>query len=365
VRFSKGLAPQPGVALAAFGTLGVGGPARWFVRAEQPDEVAAARAWCEEQGLSWFILGGGSNVVIADRGFDGLVVQIGIRGTALSCDGDDSLITAGAGESWDGFVSMAVERGLAGVECMSGIPGTVGGTPIQNVGAYGQEVSNTIERVEVYDCEEHVLRTLSAAECGFAYRTSRFKTADAGRFVVCAVTFRLRPGAPNTTYPDVARHLRQAGAARPGLDDVREAVLTIRRSKGMVVHPDDPDSRSVGSFFVNPAVSVADRERIAATAGEVPPGFPADDGRVKIPAAWLIERSGFRKGHIAGAAGISTRHPLALVNRGGATAADIVRLARAVKQAVGDRFGVWLKPEPVFVGFEDDDDVAFLTRAQD
>lgn len=365
MRSSKVLAPHAGVALAAFGTLGVGGPARWFARAERPDDVADARRWCEEQGLPWFVLGGGSNIVIADRGFNGLVLQIAIEGTTISRDGDDSLITVGAGESWDGFVAMAVERGLAGVECLSGIPGTIGGTPIQNVGAYGQEVATTIDRVTVYDCMDHTVRSLSAAECGFAYRMSRFKGADAGRFVVCAVTFRLRPGPANATYADLVRHVERSNITHPSLDDVREAVLTIRRSKGMVVDAADPDSRSVGSFFMNPIVSSADRDRVSATSGEPPPGFPAGDGRVKIPAAWLIERSGFRKGHIAGAAGISAKHPLALVNRGGATAADIVRLARAVKQAVGDRFGVWLRPEPIFVGFEDDRDVEFLTRAQD
>jgi len=352
------------VALASLGTLGVGGAARWFVRAESAEDVAAARRWCDEQGIPWFVLGGGSNVVIADRGFDGLVLQIGISGVSTAPDGEDSLITAGAGESWDGLVETLVARGLAGLECLSGIPGTVGGTPIQNVGAYGQEVSSTIEHVTVYDCVEHTLRSLRSGECGFAYRMSRFKAADCDRFVVCDVTFRLRPGPPTAAYADVAGYLKRADISNPTLAIVRDAVLSIRRSKGMVVDPRDPDSRSVGSFFMNPVVTERDVESVASIAGERPSCFAVDDGRVKIPAAWLIERSGFRKGHVDGAVGISTKHPLALVNLGGATAADVLRLASEVKRGVADRFGVWLRPEPIFVGFDVDPDVEFLTKAQ-
>jgi UDP-N-acetylmuramate dehydrogenase len=362
LRSSKVLTPQANVSLAALGTLGVGGAARWFIRAESVEDVAAARQWSEEQNIPWFVLGGGSNIVIADGGFDGLVLQIGMSGTTTSREGEESLITVGAGESWDSFVERAVNRGLAGIECLSGIPGTVGGTPIQNVGAYGQDVSSTIDRVTVYDCVDHTVRSMRATECGFSYRMSRFKSADEGRFVVCDVTFRLRPGPPTATYADVASYLKRVGISSPTISMVRDAVLNIRRSKGMVVDPRDPDSRSVGSFFMNPVVAEADRERVAVVAGEKPPGFATSDGRVKIPAAWLIERSGFAKGHADGAVGISTKHPLALVNRGGASAADVMRLARAVKRAVGERFGVWLRPEPLFVGFDTDPDVAFLTR---
>jgi UDP-N-acetylmuramate dehydrogenase len=258
---------------------------------------------------------------------------------------------------------MAVDRGLAGVECLSGIPGTVGGTPIQNVGAYGQEVSSTIEHVTVYDCVDHTVRSMRAADCGFSYRMSRFKAADEGRFVVCDVTFRMRPGPPTATYADIAAYLRRSDVSSPTVAVVRDAVLSIRRSKGMVVDERDPDSRSVGSFFMNPVVAEAVRERVASVAGERPPGFATSDERVKIPAAWLIERSGFTKGYADGAVGISTKHPLALVNRGGATAADVLRLARAVKQGVGDRFGVWLRPEPIFVGFDADPAVDFLIKA--
>lgn len=364
MRSSKALSPQANVALASLSTLAVGGAARWFVRAENAEDVAAARRWCDEQGIAWFVLGGGSNVVIADRGFDGLVLQIGIMGTSSARDDEDSLITAGAGESWDGLVETLVARGLAGLECLSGIPGTVGGTPIQNVGAYGQEVSKTIERVTVYDCVDRTVRSLRAPECGFAYRVSRFKAADSQRFVVCDVTFRLRPGPPTAAYADVANYLKRADIANPTVAVVRDAVLSIRRSKGMVLDARDPDSRSVGSFFMNPVVAESDFERVSSIAGERPPCFATDDGRVKIPAAWLIERSGFRKGHVDGAVGISTKHPLALVNRGGATAADVLRLASAVKRGVADRFGVWLRPEPIFVGFEVDPEVEFLTKAQ-
>jgi UDP-N-acetylmuramate dehydrogenase len=359
------LALQTEVPLAPLGTLGVGGAARWFVRAGDADDVAAVHRWCDEHGAPWFVLGGGSNIVVADSGFDGLVLQIGIPGIHFARESGDTLIAAGAGESWDGLVEAVVARGLAGVECLSGIPGTVGGTPIQNVGAYGQEVASTIEQVTVYDCTERALRSLRASECAFAYRMSRFKGRDAGRFVVCDVTFRVCPGPPKTSYADVAAYLERSKVSSPTVSVVRDAVLAIRRSKGMVVDPRDPDSRSVGSFFMNPIVSHADRERVAATAGEQPPCFAADDGRVKIPAAWLIERSGFRRGHVDGAVGISAKHPLALVNRGGATAADVLRLATALKRGVGDRFGVWLRPEPIFVGFDGNHDVEFLTDGRD
>jgi len=356
--------PRERVPLEPLGTLGVGGAARWFVRATRAEDVAPAHRWCEERRVPMFVLGGGSNLVIADQGFDGLVLQIGLLGTTMTAASGDTLVTAGAGETWDGLVHAVVARGLAGVECLSGIPGTVGGTPIQNVGAYGQEVANTIERVTVFDRVQQALRSLDAEDCGFSYRLSRFKAHDAGRFVVCDVTFRLRPGTPTSTYADVAAHLQRADISRPSVEDVRQAVLAIRRLKGMVLDEGDSDSRSVGSFFMNPVVAEADRERIASIAGEPAPGFATGEGRVKIPAAWLIERSGFRKGHTDGAVGISTKHPLALVNRGGATAADVLRLATAVKRGVADRFGVWLRPEPVFVGFGSNQDVEFLTKAQ-
>jgi UDP-N-acetylmuramate dehydrogenase len=354
--------PQENVALAPLSTLGIGGRARWFFRAQSTGDVAVAHEWAEGHGAPLFVLGGGSNVVISDDGVPGCVLRVDLRGVRLSTDGPDTVVSAAAGEPWDPLVHGLVDRGLAGLECLSGIPGSVGGTPIQNVGAYGQEVSDTIEHVTVYDRVGAATISLSARECEFAYRSSRFKGADANRFVVCGVAFRVRHGGPATAYPDVRAFLEHAGRREPTLGDVRQAVLAIRRRKGMVIDAADPDTRSVGSFFMNPIVDQERREAIARAAGAEPPAFSMGDGRLKVPAAWLIERSGFRKGHVEGAAGISTKHPLALVNRGGATARDILRLACRIKQGVVERFEVWLRPEPVFVGFTADPDLDFLQK---
>jgi len=356
--------PREYVALQSFSTIGVGGPARWFISVERMEEIAAAQRWADEHRAPIFILGGGSNLVIADEGFKGLVIHIAMFGIDQTPRSADTLVAAAAAESWDRLVELTVTNGLAGLECLSGIPGTVGGTPIQNVGAYGQEVSQTIDRVIVYDMVERRTRSLASGDCGFSYRMSRFKAADAGRFVVCGVAFRLRQGPPTTTYADVGAYLTRHNISAPTLADVRRAVLEVRRSKGMVLDTADPDTRSVGSFFMNPVIAVDVRDRIAAATGESVPGFASGASHVKIPAAWLIERAGFHKGHGAGAVGISTKHPLAIVNRGGATARDIVRFATMVKRTVVDRFGVWLRPEPVFVGFDADLDVAYLKRAE-
>jgi UDP-N-acetylmuramate dehydrogenase len=308
-----------------------------------------------------FVLGGGSNLVIADEGLDGLVLQIALGGVDIVRSGADTLITAAAGESWDALVAAAVTRGLAGIECLSGIPGTVGGTPIQNVGAYGQEVSHVIETVTAFDRHEERIVHLGGSACGFAYRMSRFKQDDAGRFVVCGVTFRLREGSPTIAYPDVADQLARDGKTRPDVHDAREAVLAVRRRKGMVIDAADPDTRSVGSFFMNPVVPRASFARIAADTRNIGvPGYVMQNGDMKIPAAWLIERAGFTRGHSEGPVGLSSKHPLALINRGGATARDVVEFARRIKRAVIDRFGVALRPEPVFQGFSNDPDVAFL-----
>jgi UDP-N-acetylmuramate dehydrogenase len=352
--------PEAYVHLAPHTTLGVGGAARWYVRAETADAVAAAHEWSRERGVPLIVLGGGSNMVVADGGIDALVVHVQVRGVLFEPRGAEVRVTAGAGEPWDPLVAAAVQRGLAGLECLSGIPGTVGGTPIQNVGAYGQEVADTIEAVSVYDRVDATTRTLSAADCRFAYRMSRFKREDPDRFVVHAVTFRLQAGAPTATYPDIVRHLADAGIQTPSLDDVRRAVLEVRRQKGMVLDPADPDTCSVGSFFMNPIVESAIRDRIASTAGGEPPAYAMGDGRLKLPAAWLIERAGFARGTSDGPVAISTKHTLALVNRGGATARDVLRLATRIKRAVLERFGVWLRPEPVFIGFGGDPEVDFL-----
>jgi UDP-N-acetylmuramate dehydrogenase len=354
------LRPQPEIALAPFTTLGVGGPAQWYVRADTADDIGLADEWCRERNLPMFVLGGGSNLVIADGGVRGLVVHMAVRGVTFDTDGAATRLVAGAGEPWDPVVAAAVERGLAGLECLSGIPGTVGGTPIQNVGAYGQEVAGTLESVSAYDRTDRVLRTLAARECLFSYRMSRFKREDLDRFVVCRVTFHLHAGRPTTTYPDIVRHLERAGVDAPSLADVRRAVLEVRRRKGMVLDAGDADTRSVGSFFMNPIVGPMDRDRVAAIAESEPPAYAMGEERVKLPAAWLIERAGFQKGEGDGPVAISGKHTLALVNRGGATARDVLRLAARIKRAVVERFGVWLRPEPVFIGFERDPEVEFL-----
>jgi UDP-N-acetylmuramate dehydrogenase len=353
----------PRLQLAPMTTLGVGGVARWFMAARTTGDVRRAHKWCASHRAELFVLGGGSNLVIADEGFDGLVLHIALRGVDMVEESGATRATAMAGESWDGFVQSIVGRGLAGVECLSGIPGLVGGTPIQNVGAYGQDVSQTIERVVAYDVRDGRTSSLSAADCGFSYRMSRFK-AEAGRFIVCEVTFRLSPGSPTTTYADVAGYLKGLNLTTPTLADVRAAVLDIRRRKGMVLDPTDADTRSVGSFFMNPVVTHHDRERIASSIGEDVPGFASGESRVKIPAAWLIERAGVPKGFGNGPVRISTKHPLAIVNCGGASSGEIVRFAAGIKRRVADRFGVWLRPEPVFVGFASHPDVDYLLRAE-
>ena len=342
-------------------TLGVGGRARWFVRATTIEQVAAAIKWSGDNGAPLFVLGGGSNLVIADAGFEGLVLQMSLAGVDFRPQGGGATtVTVAAGERWDDVVAAAVLRGLAGVECLSGIPGTTGGTPIQNVGAYGQEVSRSITRVAVIDRTISETTVLTGTDCRFGYRTSRFKREDTGRFVVCAVTFELRTAPPTLAYPDVLSEFARRRIAAPTVADVREAVLSIRRRKGMVIDPADPDTRSVGSFFMNPIVDAAHPARLVPGGEGHVPAYELPGGQVKIPAAWLIEQSGFARGCESGAAGLSSKHPLAIVNRGGATARDVLALAVRIKRQVADRFGIWLRPEPVFVGFGDDPDVAFL-----
>ena len=346
------------IALAPFTTFGIGGPARWFVEASSEDEVAEAVAWARERSLPLFVLGGGSNLLVSDAGFDGLVLCVALRGIAAVEDGDGHRIyQAAAGEAWDDCVERSLDENCAGLECLAGIPGTVGGTPVQNVGAYGQEVSLTIERVRAFDLNERVFVEFTAAECGFAYRRSRFNSTDRGRFIVTRVDYRLTPGgAPTRHYADVHRSLDADGITNPTLAQVAAAVRRIRQSKGMLIVAGDPDCRSAGSFFKNPVISEELFQEIAARSAATPPKFPAgpgvdDKGRVKIPAAWLIEQAGFHKGYALGAVGISTRHTLALVNRGGATAAEILALAAQISAAVETRFGVQLEREPVLVGF--------------
>ena len=352
---------QENVPLASRTTLGIGGPARYFVTAKTEAEVIAALAWADDNSLPVFILGGGSNLLVADTGYAGLVVSIALKGVTYQ-DSEDgkALVTAAAGEDWDEFVGACVARHLAGLECLSGIPGLVGGTPVQNVGAYGQEVGETIRQVRVFDRQTRQIVTLSNAECGFTYRTSLFNTTARGRYVVLSVAFTLlHNGAATVRYADLQKHL--AGRAdAPTLAEVRAAVWQIRAAKSMVIAPDDPNAQSAGSFFKNPLVNTATAMVIEAAArqygvlaeNEALPRFTAGAEQVKIPAAWLIERAGFPKGYRNGLAGISTKHTLALINCGGAQARDILALMREIQEKVHGVFGVALQPEPVFLGFE-------------
>jgi UDP-N-acetylmuramate dehydrogenase len=340
------------VPLAPLTTMGVGGRARFFVHARHDADVRAAWAWARDGGLPLRVLGGGSNVVIDDAGIDGVVLHLDTRGIEWVETADAVEVTVAAGEPWDDLVRCAVAREWAGFECLSGIPGRVGATPIQNVGAYGQEVSETITAVHALDRTTGQTITLAPSACGFGYRDSRFKSAEPARWIVMGVTYRLRPaGAPTVKYDELARHLAARGIASPKLSEVRESVLEIRRAKSMVIDRDDPNKRSCGSFFMNPIVSAVHADRVAARAGtSAMPRWPEPGGRVKLSAAWLIERAGFSRGYGNGRVGISTKHTLALVNRGAATTAELMALAREIAAGVRERFGVDLHPEPVLVG---------------
>lgn len=382
--------------LAPFTTFGIGGPARWFVQAATEDEIAETADWARTRGAPLFVLGGGSNLLIADKGFDGLVLRVALRGIAMESASAENrgILRAAAGEPWEHCVQRAVEADWAGIECLAGIPGTAGGTPVQNVGAYGQEVAQTIERVRAFDVRERTFVELAAAECGFSYRRSRFNSSDRGRFIVTRVDFRLSPGAaPSIRYPELQRaRASQDGAepaSAPALAQVAETVRRIRRAKGMLIADGDPDCRSAGSFFKNPIVAREKLPAIAAAAsGAEPPHFPAGAGNgdlVKLSAAWLVEQAGFARGYALGGAAISSRHALALVNkgidakgrgasgkassgpggsdsnsgamradsrgRGSATADEILALAEKISSAVESHFGVELEREPVLVGF--------------
>jgi UDP-N-acetylmuramate dehydrogenase len=345
------------VPLAQFTTLGIGGAARYFITVTTSDLLASAIAWARARHLPWFILGGGSNIVVADEGFAGLVIHLSIGGIESRLASHQAIVKAGAGVEWDSFVAMCVANHWAGVECLSGIPGRVGATPIQNVGAYGQEVSETITALEAFDTKTNRLIEMSAGECDFGYRASRFKLNDRNRFVITGVTYQLTVnGKPAIRYSDLQRYFAEQLITNPGLADVRQAVLLIRRRKAMVLDANDSDSRSVGSFFVNPVVSreefVQVRQRaslVNPNLGEVP-AFAAANHRVKLSAAWLIEGAGIGRGFVYGNVGTSTRHALAIINRGGGTAREVVELCDLIKARVMDRFGIALTPEPVFVG---------------
>lgn len=343
------------VSLAPYTTFGVGGPARYFTEATTERDIRDAVDFVQSRQIPLFVLGGGSNLVVSDSGFSGLVLKIALRGIDESAAQGKRLLQAGAGEDWDTFVAHAVSENCAGLECLSGIPGTVGATPVQNVGAYGQEVADTITAVHALDLTNGLVRELTPAQCGFAYRTSIFNTVERNRFIILSVRFALEQnGAPGIKYRDLQNVF--SGKPTPSLAEVRKAVREIRHSKAMLIVEGDEDCRSAGSFFKNPVVTAAkfaDVEAIAISRDVKLPSFPAAQGHVKIPAAWLVEQSGFDKGFSKGPVGISRRHSLAIVNRGGATAADIVALKTEIHRAVAGQFGIELTAEPVFVGFDE------------
>ena len=339
------------VPLAPFTTFGIGGPARYFIEAPDEETVLEAVHYAIDHNLPLFVLGGGSNLLVADRGFPGLVVKIGLKGIEWETDRNRTVVRAGAGEEWDQLVALCVERDLAGIECLSGIPGSVGGTPVQNVGAFGQEVSEVLVAVRTYDLHTGKIVELAHKDCRFTYRSSLFNTTAKDRFIVLNVTYALtKDGAPAIRYADVQREF-EGKTADPTLAEVREAVRRIRARKAMLLVEGDPDCRSAGSFFKNPIITEEEFPRIeAALPGVRVPRYPATPGKVKTAAAWLIEHAGFSKGYSLGPVGLSTKHTLALVNKGGATAEDVLRLAREIRKRVEEKFGIALVPEPVFLG---------------
>ena len=336
--------------LAAHTTLRVGGPVRRIVTPATEAELVATVRELDAAGEPVLILGGGSNVLVGDAGFDGTVVKVAVRGIdsdVASCSG--AVLTVAAGEPWEDFVAYTVEQEFSGLETMAGIPGLVGGTPIQNVGAYGTEVGQLITTVRTLDRATGQLRTFFAVECRFGYRSSRFKS-EPGRYLVLSVTFQLRLGSLSAPirYPELARTLGVELGARVPARDVAAAVVGLRRGKGMVLDDADLDSWSAGSFFTNPVLDPGQ----AATLPPDAPRFPQPDGRVKTSAAWLIDHAGFGKGFGDGPARVSSKHSLALTNRGAATADDVLDLARRIRAGVESSFGITLVPEPVLVGCE-------------
>ncbi|HEX4038687.1 MAG TPA: UDP-N-acetylmuramate dehydrogenase [Acidobacteriaceae bacterium] len=341
------------VALAPYTTFGIGGPARWFAEVTSEADLVEALRFAADRRVPLFVLGGGSNILVADQGFPGLVVHVALRG--LSQEGN--VFRLEAGENWDSFVSLAVAQDYGGIECLAGIPGTVGGTPVQNVGAYGQEVSGTIVAVRVLEIETLRFHELTPAECGFSYRNSIFNSSARGRYIVSRVDYRLLPNAePLLAYPDVQQYFAQH-SGKPSLAETAAAVREIRHRKGMLLVEGETDCRSAGSFFRNPVVPRSQfYDAVGAEAGMRVSLFPVPGAGpqelVKVPAAWLLEHAGFSRGYALGAAGISSRHTLALVNRGGATARDVVALRDRILAEVEAKFGIRLEPEPVWVGPE-------------
>jgi UDP-N-acetylmuramate dehydrogenase len=342
------------VPLAPLTTLKVGGTARYFIEAETISGVSQAVEFSRSKNLPLFVLGGGSNLVISDAGWPGLVLKIGITGINHRHGHDEVVFEAGAGEDWDKFVGFVVAHNCAGIECLSGIPGSVGGTPVQNVGAYGQEVANTMESVLALDLRDGQLHELCNQACGFSYRTSIFNTTERGRYIILQVNYALKHGGEAyVAYADLKRYF--AGwSEKPSLANTRDAVRKIRSGKGMLLTAGDEDCRSAGSFFKNPILSPEQYHALTSRASGKNlqiPSYPALDAQKKVSAAWLVEHSGFSRGYGNGSVGISRKHALAIVNRGNATASEIVAFKEVIQQRVQEIWGVFLEPEPVFVGF--------------
>ena len=349
---------QESVPLAPYTTFGIGGPARFFLQATTEAEIAEGARLAAERKLPLFVLGGGSNLLVSDEGFDGIVMRVEVQLPKHERrEGNSVLFEVGAGENWDDVVLYAVDREYAGIECLAGIPGDVGGTPVQNVGAYGQEVAETIVKVRAYDLETREFVNLDHEACNFGYRRSLFNADARGRYIVTSVTYKLRPaGEPALRYADVKRHFAAQieRGEQPSLRQIYHAVRSIREQKGMLARQGGPDGQSAGSFFKNPVVSSALVPQIALAAAvkaEDVPQYRAGDSMVKLAAAWLIEQAGFHKGFAMGRAGISSRHTLALVNLGNATAAELIALRDAVRGGVQAKFGIQLEQEPVMLGF--------------
>ena len=339
------------VALAPYTTFGIGGPARWFIEASTEDEVVEAVRFAREQKVQLFVLGGGSNLLVSDAGFPGVVLHIALKGIQQQTSQERTHFAVAAGEDWDAFVSLAVEQNCGGIECLAGIPGSVGGTPVQNVGAYGQEVAETIRSVRVLDLQSLNFAQLRNQECKFEYRKSIFNSSDRGRHIVLRVDYMLTSNASSAiSYVDLRQHF-QGKSSPPTLIEVSSAVREIRGRKGMLIVPGDADCRSAGSFFKNPIVSGEHFSRIVAEAGGLNvPRYPAGNGLIKLPAAWLLDQAGFHKGYALGRAGISSKHTLALINRDGASAGDIAALRDIIVAKVLEKFAIRLEPEPVWVG---------------
>jgi UDP-N-acetylmuramate dehydrogenase len=341
------------VPLSGYSTIGLGGTARYFALCRSQEALLEALEFARSRSLNAQILGGGSNTLFADGGFNGIVVKVALRGISYRDEGAWCMVSAAAGEDWGPFVQECIQRGLAGLECLSGIPGAVGATPIQNVGAYGQEVAETIVTVDMLDRESSAAVSFTGPECAFGYRQSRFKGKDKGRYIVTGVTFRLqRNGIPSIRYPELRKYiesaidLRALGSGRAALEAVAGAVVALRRKKSMVIDPSDPQTKSLGSFFTNPVLEEEAFARLRQQFGDVP-SFPAEGG-VKVPAAWLVEHAGFQRGYRLGGAAISANHALALVNLG-TTTSELLGLAHRIQEGVQQHFGVALEMEPVVV----------------